>query len=157
MAGELAPTVDGIPAPDLEAYRKALLRRFGSPRPAHRLAQIAEDGSQKIPIRLLEPLRERLARTQPSDGLILVVASWLRFHEMIAQGVLPGPLKDPLAERLLAVVGLKRLSDRVRALDSVFDDGLAANDGFLTRLDAWQVRLAGNRIPSLLVDFGHGG
>ena len=38
---------------DLPAYRAALAERFANPRMAHRLEQIAADGSQKLPARLL--------------------------------------------------------------------------------------------------------
>ncbi|MDX1380781.1 MAG: mannitol dehydrogenase family protein [Xanthomonadales bacterium] len=142
MAGELAPTVEGVPAADLDAYRHALLRRFGSPRPAHRLAQIAEDGSQKIPIRVLNPLRERLTEGAASDGLVLIVAAWLTYHERVAAGDLPGPLKDPLADRLLEAARMPRSRDRVRALEDVFGAALAQDASFLDRLDIWHARLA---------------
>ncbi|MFD0823808.1 mannitol dehydrogenase family protein, partial [Micromonospora zhanjiangensis] len=41
-----------LPAAEVAAYRAALLRRFANPRIRHLLAQIAADGSQKLPIRL---------------------------------------------------------------------------------------------------------
>ena len=46
------------------AYRDALLDRFANPRMHHRLAQIAADGSQKLPVRILPVLRAR-ARRRP--------------------------------------------------------------------------------------------
>lgn len=142
MSGELAPTVEGVPAADLRDYRLALLRRFGSPRPAHRLAQIAEDGSQKIPIRVLNPLRELQAAGAPCDGLTLIVAAWLTFHERVASDRIPGPLKDPLADRLLAAARLPRASERVRTLEAVFGRALLDDTAFLERLDLWHRRLA---------------
>jgi len=142
MAHELAPTVRGIPTADLETYRRALLRRFGSPRPAHRLAQIAEDGSQKIPIRVLKPLRERLAAGATCDGLVLIVAAWLTYHERVAACGLPGPLKDPLADRLLEAARTPLLRDRVRALEDVFGVALAGDNSFLDCLVTWHGRLA---------------
>ena len=142
MTRELAPTVNGVPASELAAYRTALLRRFGSPRPAHRLAQIAEDGSQKIPIRVLKPLRQQLTAGQASDGLTLIVAAWLAFQQRIAGGELPGLLKDPQTDRLLGAAAIPRASERVRQLEWVFGPELLANAAFLERLDAWQLRLA---------------
>jgi fructuronate reductase len=142
MARELAPTVKGIPAAELRDYQLSLIRRFSCPRPAHRLAQIAEDGSQKIPIRVLAPLREQLGADGPIDGLVLIVAAWLAFVERIARGGLPGPLKDPLADRLLTASAAPRASDRALALTEVFGVDLLANRQFLERLDRWQQRLA---------------
>jgi fructuronate reductase len=66
-----------LPAADLVAYRAALLDRFANPRIRHTLAQIAADGSQKVPIRVLPVLRgERAAGRMPS-GAVLVLAAWI--------------------------------------------------------------------------------
>jgi fructuronate reductase len=66
-----------LPAEDLVAYRAALLERFANPRIRHTLAQIAADGSQKLPIRLLPVLRaERAAGRMPS-GAVRILAAWI--------------------------------------------------------------------------------
>ncbi|CCH87629.1 Fructuronate reductase [Modestobacter italicus] len=51
-----APHLD-LPVDDVARYRAALLARFADPRIRHSLAQIAADGSQKLPVRLLPVLR----------------------------------------------------------------------------------------------------
>ena len=53
-----------LPADDVAAYREALLERFANPRMRHRLDQIAADGSQKLPIRIL-PVAAARARGGP--------------------------------------------------------------------------------------------
>jgi fructuronate reductase len=141
MARELAPTVKGIPATELRDYQLSLMRRFSCPRPAHRLAQIAEDGSQKIPIRVLAPLREQLGADGPIDGLVLIVAAWLAFVDAQAGGRIAGPLKDPLADRLLAGCGARQASARVHELVGVFGADLLQSRRFLDRLDYWRGRL----------------
>lgn len=66
-----------LPAADLTAYRAALLARFANPRIRHTLAQIAADGSQKLPIRVLPVLRaERDAGRLPS-GAVRILAAWI--------------------------------------------------------------------------------
>jgi fructuronate reductase len=66
-----------LPATDLVAYRAALLARFANPRIRHTLAQIAADGSQKVPIRVLPVLRgERAAGRMPA-GAVRIVAAWV--------------------------------------------------------------------------------
>ena len=66
-----------LPEADVAAYRGALLDRFANPRMHHRLAQIAADGSQKLPIRILPTLRrERTAGRLPS-GAARVLAAWV--------------------------------------------------------------------------------
>ncbi|HEY0531591.1 MAG TPA: mannitol dehydrogenase family protein [Actinoplanes sp.] len=66
-----------LPAPELSAYRAALLERFANPRIRHTLAQIAADGSQKIPIRVLPVLRGERAAGRPASGAIRVLAVWI--------------------------------------------------------------------------------
>ena len=46
-----------LPASDIANYRAALLTRFSNPRVRHQLAQIAADGSIKLPVRTLPTLR----------------------------------------------------------------------------------------------------
>jgi fructuronate reductase len=66
-----------LPEAELGTYRAALLDRFANPRIRHTLAQIAADGSQKVPIRVLPVLRgERRAGRMPA-GAVRVLAAWI--------------------------------------------------------------------------------
>jgi fructuronate reductase len=66
-----------LPAAELTDYRAALLERFANPRIRHTLAQIAADGSQKVPIRVLPVLRgERQAGRMPA-GAVRILAAWI--------------------------------------------------------------------------------
>ena len=67
MMAEVAPTL-AVPT-DLAAYQASLLARFANPALAHRTSQIAMDGSQKVPQRLLGPIRDRLRAGAPIDRL----------------------------------------------------------------------------------------
>lgn len=63
----------------LEAYRQALVARFGNPSIVHQLRQIAADGSLKLRVRIVEPvLRTRAAGGTGAAGL-RVIADWIRF------------------------------------------------------------------------------
>jgi fructuronate reductase len=66
-----------LPAAELSEYRAALLDRFANPRIRHTLAQIAKDGSQKVPIRVLPVLRGERAAGRLPAGAIRVVAAWI--------------------------------------------------------------------------------
>lgn len=104
LRDEVAPTVAAdLPGFDLAAYRAQLLRRFANPALAHRCAQIAMDGSQKLPQRWLATLRDRLAAGAPIDHLALALAAWcmhLRSHDEAGR---PYALDDPLAAELAAL------------------------------------------------------
>jgi fructuronate reductase len=93
-----------FPAPESDAYRAALLDRFDNPRIRHTLAKIAEDGSQKLPVRIMPTLRAERKNGNLPSGAMLVVAAWLRHlrgagvpvRDTYAP-VLPGSLRDAAA------------------------------------------------------------
>ncbi len=95
MLHEAAPTVAAAPGQDLPAYAAQLLERFENPALAHRLAQIAMDGSQKIPQRWLAVLAERKAAGLASPAIFAGLAAWLRHVRGIDREV-----DDPLAAAL---------------------------------------------------------
>jgi fructuronate reductase len=66
-----------LPAAELTAYRAALLERFANPRIRHRLAQIAMDGSQKVPIRVLPVVRGERAAGRMPDGAVRILTAWI--------------------------------------------------------------------------------
>lgn len=66
-----------LPVDHLAAYRAALLERFANPRMQHLLAQIASDGSQKLPVRILPALRCELAAGRIPVGATRVLAGWV--------------------------------------------------------------------------------
>ena len=64
MLDEQAPTLS-IQGVDLTAYADSLIERFSNPALKHRTWQIAMDGSQKLPQRMLEGIRVHLRSGQP--------------------------------------------------------------------------------------------
>ena len=62
MEDEVSPTLVVPAGVDLAAYRDALVERFGNPALPHRTRQIATDGSQKLPQRLLSTARDESRR-----------------------------------------------------------------------------------------------
>lgn len=103
MQGEIEPTLPALPGLDLSAYRQSLLRRFANPALAHKTHQIAMDGSQKLPQRLLGTVRERLAAAQPIARLALGIAAWLHYLRGVDEAGQAYPVDDPLAAQLTAL------------------------------------------------------
>ena len=66
---------------DAAAYARRLEQRFANPALRHPLAQIARDASQKLPQRLLAPLRELRAAGRLAPFLTLAIAGWMRSSE----------------------------------------------------------------------------
>jgi fructuronate reductase len=137
MREDIQPTLVGQPAEELASYRQSILRRFENPAMRHQLAQIAWDGSQKLPIRLLGTVADAIRAQRPLQRLALPVAAWMSFVR--ARAASNTPIVDPLAEQL-ATCG-RRTTGNSRhdlplylALPGVFSADLAADAGFVRAL-----------------------
>ena len=88
---------------DLAAYSALLLERFANPALRHRTWQIAMDGSQKLPQRLLATMQDRLRLGLPIDTHALAVAGWMRYVTASDEKGQPIDVRDPLASDLVAI------------------------------------------------------
>ena len=129
---EIIPMVPPPQGVDLAAYAADLMARFANPAIRHRTWQIAADGSQKLPQRLLATIRERRAAGLPFPLLAHAVAGWVRYTTAIDENGAPIDVRDPLAEALRATAGpadAARL-DRILSLTAVFGGDLTRDEVF---------------------------
>ena len=161
---ESVPTLAPVPGIAPLAYVEQSLARLHNTAIRHRCHQIATDGSQKLPQRLVNPAAERLARGEP----IPPPHGRDRRLDGLARPRLR-PLRPPVAGR--GPRGRPRRRHRrphrrrrrrrstagILALDTVFDPALAAREDFRQPLAARPRRpaLAATRWPS--VRRAHGG
>ena len=118
--GEIMPVVRAPQGFDLHDYAQALMERYANPKIRHRTWQIAMDGSQKLPQRLLSSLEANIAAGKPAPGLCLAVAAWMYYVGGIDQSGRPIEVKDPMAERLRALSDAANTpADKVAALLSL--------------------------------------
>jgi len=128
MLREAAPTIAAAPGQDLASYAAALLARFENPALQHRLAQIAMDGSQKIPQRWLATLAEQQRRGNTCPAILAALAAWLRHVRGDTR-----PVEDPMAERLKAAW---ESAGAAGIVDSLFGpDGQISGDWIPTEED----------------------
>jgi fructuronate reductase len=152
MREDIAPTLPPVRNLDVSHYIDSVLRRFSNTAIRHELAQIAWDGSKKLPVRILGTVRDALALGRPIDRLCVTIAAWMHF---VGRRTRDGAaLVDPLSERLAALV-----RDRVTgspagdvaaflALEEVFPRELAADPRFCAALERAYGGLAGGRMPA---------
>jgi len=136
MIEEAAPTLDARATGDLRPYIARLLARFRNPALRHRTWQIAMDGSQKLPQRLLATARTRIAAGQPIDRIALGVAAWMRYVVGRDEQGRAIDVRDPLAARLKTIAdreGLQaqRLAPALINVGEVFGDDLVGDPRFL--------------------------
>jgi len=123
---------------DLRAYRRALLERFANPALQHRTAQIAMDGSQKLPQRLFAPALDRLAAGQAAPRIALGVAAWLRFLRGEADDGSALALDDPKSGRLREAARAARdaraLCNAIFTMPDIVPPALAAHTAFTNEI-----------------------
>jgi fructuronate reductase len=130
LVGEdIVPTLEPSPI-DLRAYADATFARFRNPAIHHRLSQIAWDGSQKLPYRLLDTIQDSFARGRNADRLAMPVAAWILFVELQARS--GNELVDPLAPTLKRAAATTDPVHAILDLPEVFPPSLAQNDRFRT-------------------------
>lgn len=137
---EAATTLTPVAGLDIPVYRRALMARFANAALEHRTRQIAMDGSQKLPQRLLAPIAARLDRGQPVEALSLGVAAWMRWQDGRTDSGEAFTVDDPLAPLLArAAAGTRSAADKVAALlavEQVFPARLAQDAGWRATLTA---------------------
>ena len=101
MREEAAATLDRGGGIDLDAYADALIARFSNAALQHRLAQIAMDGSQKIPQRWLEPLAINQAAGRSTPATLQALAAWI-VHVRGKKRPVDDPMAASLADLWLA-------------------------------------------------------
>jgi len=111
-----------LPERDVAGYRAALLERFANPRMRHRLDQIAADGSQKLPVRILPVLRRERSAGRLPEGAIRVLAAWI--CHLRGAGA---PVKDARAD-VVGPPATGPLADAARRTLDVLDPEVAADD-----------------------------
>ena len=146
MREEIAPTLKMPDGAELDAYIIALLARFRNPALRHRTWQIAMDGSQKLPQRLLNTIRDRIASSLPFDRLALGVAAWMRYVSGIDERGNSIDVRDPLAAQFRSTAE-RHSGDHagyvreLLAIPQIFGADLSGNNTFSTTIARAFMRL----------------
>ncbi|EMW0510804.1 mannitol dehydrogenase family protein [Enterobacter mori] len=143
MLKEQAPTLR-ITDVDLTAYADSLIDRFANPALQHRTWQIAMDGSQKLPQRMLDGIRVHLERNSAWPLLALGVAGWIRYVSGTDERGDAIDVRDPLSDKIQSLVKASSEAERVNALltlSEVFGQDLPHNSVFVDAVNEAYQRL----------------
>jgi fructuronate reductase len=145
---EILPTLPQPEGEDLPAYAQSLLARYQNPAIRHKTWQIAMDGSQKLPQRLLGTISDNLAAGRDTAGLALAVAGWMRYVGGVDEKGAPIDVKDPLAAQLRTTYdSVSAPENKVAALlamGDVFPADLATNPTFRAAVTSSFMQLNAN-------------
>ncbi|HEB1110587.1 TPA: fructuronate reductase [Escherichia albertii] len=134
MMQEQAPTLSMPEGTDLNAYATLLIERFSNPSLRHRTWQIAMDGSQKLPQRLLDPVRLHLKNGGSWRHLALGVAGWMRYTQGVDEQGNAIDVVDPMLAEFQKINAQYQGAERVKALlglSGIFADDLPQNADFV--------------------------
>lgn len=98
---DVIPMLPAVPGLDLQRYADAVLRRFANPAIVHRLDQIAQDGSQKLPYRLGDTLLANRAAGRMPVHVVAALGGWVAFLMRRARSGIR--IVDPAGDRLAAL------------------------------------------------------
>jgi fructuronate reductase len=146
LQDEAQTTLDPPPGLNLASYRAELMRRFKNAALMHKTHQIAMDGSQKLPQRLLATIETRLSRGQDFACHALAVAGWMRWQGGVDEAGQAFEVQDPLASETHRLY--HRGSDGFEKAASLC--GLKAVFGSKLADDARFVQVVGGALDSLL-------
>jgi fructuronate reductase len=149
LMDESQVTLHPVPGFDLAAYKASLLARFSNSALKHATWQIAMDGSQKLPQRLLAPARERLARGLPLGAAAYGIAGWMRYVAGIDEAGNAIDVRDPLAANLKTAAAGKppaEAADSLFGIAGIFDPALAADPRFRKPVTAALIDITQNGV-----------
>lgn len=136
---------------ELNEYRDQVIDRFANPNTGHTTIQVAMDGSQKIPVRLLPTVRANLDAGRIPEAAARAVGAWMGYVRAISRGELNVDgnnitLDDPMADQLLEAASgsVADQVDRTFAMNQIFDEQVAGHDGFRAAVSASLTELTNN-------------
>jgi fructuronate reductase len=116
---EIIPTLETPEGEDLNDYCSELLQRYQNPAIEHRTWQIAMDGSQKLPQRILETVSDLLKHQRNFQGLALAIAAWIKYVTGIDLNGEVIDVRDPLAKDLAIIAKKSKTSEHY--VNSILD------------------------------------
>ena len=98
LDGEVMPHLEAPAGMDVNAYIDSVLRRFANDAVPYRTAQVASDGSHKLPQRIFPTLKAAWAKGGAAPCLELTLCAWLQTLKASAQDGASIAYDDPGAE-----------------------------------------------------------
>lgn len=131
---EIIPTLETPEGENLTDYCSELLERYQNPTIEHRTWQIAMDGSQKFPQRILETVSDLLKQRRKFQGLALAIAAWIKYvtgRNLNGEAI---DVRDPLVNDFAMVAKKSKTSEEyvesILDLSKVFPANLRDSSAF---------------------------
>ena len=156
MLKEQAPTLK-VQNVDLARYADLLIERYTNPALRHRTWQIAMDGSQKLPQRMLDSVRWHLADNSSFKLLALGVAGWMHYVGGVDEQGNAIEVCDPLLPVIQAAVQQSEEGEsRVKALlaiEAIFGKDLPLQGQFVDQVTNAYLSLLSKGAKATVAEF----
>ena len=111
---DIVPMLPQLAGLDLNIYREQILARFRNPSIVHALAQIAQDGTQKLPYRLADTVDASRRAARMPIHVVAALGCWVAF--IIDRARSATTIVDPASAKLRAIVDFRSPTDVVSRL-----------------------------------------
>jgi len=153
-----AASLDPLPGLDLDRYAAALAERFSNPAIAHETYQIAMDGTEKLPQRILSPAAEVLRKRGDARAFAFATAAWMRYCLGFRDDGAAYDLRDPRQVEIEAAVrGREKdaagLVSALMAIDGLFPDELRGSAPWTRQVEACLEAMLSRGMKAALADF----
>ena len=139
MQDEIAPTLQAPDRFDVGQYIESVIERFQNSSLPYRTAQVAMDGSQKLPQRIIASAMDRMDAGQSISAISLVIAAWIRYVSSEDENGKRCDTDDPLSKQLADLPSSSAHSagdvvDAVLNLSDIFESRAARSAVFRNSL-----------------------
>ncbi|MDN3637512.1 mannitol dehydrogenase family protein [Simiduia curdlanivorans] len=117
MRQDMVPTLANLQDVDLAQYCDSILARFANTAVPYRCQQVANDGSQKLPQRIIQPLSQARAAGKLAIGPATVIAAWLAYLARSCKQGEEFSINDSGAEKLLPMLTRQQLTAQFPSLE----------------------------------------
>ncbi|MEM6491073.1 MAG: mannitol dehydrogenase family protein, partial [Pseudomonadota bacterium] len=128
VRASLAP----VPGLDYADYAASVMQRFENPRILHATAQVAADGSEKMPVRVFSAAEDALEHGEPITAFAFATALWFRYLLGWTEAGAPYALNDPKEREIRAAVGRNgaaaEILQRLLSIDGLLPTPLFAEE-----------------------------
>ena len=135
---EIIPTLETPEGENLKDYCSKLIERFQNLAIEHKTWQIAMDGSQKLPQRILETVSDLLKHQKNFQGLALAIAAWIKYvsgKDLTGQTI---DVRDPKANDFAKIaknsITIEHFVGSILDFSEVFPSNLRDNSAFRTEI-----------------------
>ncbi|MDO6719142.1 mannitol dehydrogenase family protein [Psychrosphaera sp. 1_MG-2023] len=140
---------------NFDDYGNVIIDRFLNDEIQYQTQQVATDGSQKLPQRIMAPMQELLADDYLSKPMCLVLAGWVRYLSGISELGETHAVSDPMVQQLQGICGDKTLTPiqkiyQLMEIDGLFPAAIKNNTTAIDQISEYVIKMSDDGVISTI-------